>query len=231
MGQKKPCVVYDLDGVLADTFQISLEVANLLVEMYGKRYGLKKIEPGDIPRYRNMRPDQIRKALGVPITLLPFIYREGKRLLAEETPKAKAFNGIYETVSTIHQSNRYDQLILTSNGRENTRGFLENNGLLEFFVELYTDFPILSKRAGLMQILSKKGITREEMVFVCDEVRDIHAAQGWEATLFGLIKPIPVISVGWGYNTPEALIAENPTAHISDPRELPGLLERLFNGK
>lgn len=227
MNQRKRIIVYDLDGVLADTFQSSIEVANILVDRY-KRYGLKRVIPEDVPKYRNMKPEQIIRTLGVPVTLMSIIYREGKNLLAERTPTAKTFEGVLDTVAALHSGGKYDQFVLTSNSRSNTEGFLRNNGLANFFADLYTDYPILAKRLGLMQILSRTGVTREDMVFICDEVRDIRAAQGWETTLFGLLKPFPVISVGWGYNTPEALIAENPTAHISDPRELPGILKSLF---
>jgi phosphoglycolate phosphatase-like HAD superfamily hydrolase len=65
------------------------------------------------------------------------------------------------------------------------------------------------------KIIKQRKIIKSEMFYVCDEVRDIVAAQK---------SGIKSIAVTWGYNTQDALTKENPDFIVDTPNELRNII-------
>jgi len=100
--------------------------------------------------------------------------------------------------------------IITSNSRENVLGALEKNGLQDTFTFIYSG-STFGKHKVINKWLKIENINPEEVAYVGDEIRDIDAAKK---------TGIKVIAVGWGFNSPQALAAQNPNFLIERPQEL-----------
>ena len=76
-------------------------------------------------------------------------------------------------------------------------------------------FTLAQLLANIKLLINKwlriENIHTEKVVYVGDEVRDIDAAKK---------TGIKVIAVGWGFNSQEALAAQNPDFLIERPQEL-----------
>jgi phosphoglycolate phosphatase len=233
MNSNRHGIIWDFDGPIAKTLDISIEVANRLIANHPEKEW-RRIKPEDRERYRNLGHNEIRRGIGVLLRDVPMVQREGQELLAELTPKAQPAPGVPEILRELYESGRYTQVVLTSNAKENVDRFLKNNELADIFAEIYADCPIYGKRHGLVKAYAEMGFNPEDLFYVCDEVRDIHAAKGvgFPNWFPGWLLPrFPVISVGWGYNSSPVLRAQKPTEHIEDPDELPNLLEKLISEK
>ena len=87
---------------------------------------------------------------------------------------------------------------------------LTKNGLPDTFTFIYSG-STFGKHKVINKWLRIENINPEKVVYVGDEVRDIDAAKK---------TGIKVIAVGWGFNSQEALAAQNPDFLIERPQEL-----------
>ena len=79
---------------------------------------------------------------------------------------------------------------------------------------------MFSKHKVLRKFLQKNFLTPEEVIYVGDETRDIEAAKK--------IK-MKAIAVSWGFNSKEALAAQNPEFLIHKPNELIDVIGMLHS--
>ena len=100
--------------------------------------------------------------------------------------------------------------ILTSNTQENVKQFLYKNEL-NFFDFIRTGKSVFGKSHMLNKIIKQRHANKNDVFYVCDEVRDIEAAKK---------SGIKSIAVTWGYNNKDALIKENPDFLTDTPDEL-----------
>lgn len=205
-------VLCDLDGTIADTFDIFFRALNESAE----KYHFRKVEPEEIESYRNMHASAIIRKLGVPLRKMPEIAKDGRRRLYGEIIHAKPFEGIESMVERLHKN--YKLGIITSNSKRNTRAFLSNNNLGEYFSDIHGSLPLFGKWIAIYQLLFRNHLYPHKLAYVADEIRDIRE---------GKLARVHVISVGWGYNTKEALERENPGNVISKPGEIFGVLDKI----
>jgi HAD superfamily hydrolase (TIGR01509 family) len=124
-------------------------------------------------------------------------------------PEIQLFPGIKEVLLELKK--RGFQLgIITSNSRENVLASLAKNGLQDTFTFIYSG-STFGKHKVINKWLRIENINPQEVVYVGDEIRDIDAAKK---------TGIKVIAVAWGFNSQEALAAQNPNFLIERPQEL-----------
>jgi len=100
--------------------------------------------------------------------------------------------------------------ILSSNREENIKEFLVNNNM-NYLKKIIGNVPIFKKGKSITQLLSVENLNIKEVIYVGDEVRDIDSCRE-----IG----IKILSVGWGYNSPESLKTKKPDFFIEKPQEL-----------
>jgi phosphoglycolate phosphatase len=198
-------IIFDFDGTLADTIDILLSITNRL----SAEYGFKSATKEELAQLRNLNSWQILQYSGISIFKFPLLIRRLKAELHSEVPHIQLFPGIKEVLLELKK--RGFQLgIITSNSRENVLGALEKNGLQDTFTFIYSG-STFGKHKVINKWLRIENIHTEKVVYVGDEVRDIDAAKK---------TGIKVIAVGWGFNSPQALAAQNPNFLIERPQEL-----------
>ena len=198
-------IIFDFDGTLADTIDILLSITNRL----SAEFGFKSATKEELAQLSNLNSWQILQYSGISVFKFPLLIRRLKAELHSEVPQIQLFPGIKEVLLELKR--RGFQLgIITSNSRENVWGALEKNGLQGTFTFIYSG-STFGKHKVINKWLKLEHINPEEVVYVGDEIRDIYAAKK---------TGIKVIAVGWGFNSQEALAAQNPDFLIERPQEL-----------
>ena len=198
-------IIFDFDGTLADTIDILLSITNRL----SAEFGFKSATKEELAQLSNLNSWQILQYSGISIFKFPLLIRRLKAELHSEVPHIQLFPGIKEVLLELKK--RGFQLgIITSNSRENVLGALEKNGLQDTFTFIYSG-STFGKHKVINKWLRIENIHTEKVVYVGDEIRDIDAAKK---------TGIKVIAVGWGFNSPQALAAQNPNFLIERPHEL-----------
>ena len=198
-------IIFDFDGTLADTIDILLSITNRL----SAEFGFKSATKEELAQLSNLNSWQILQYSGISIFKFPLLIRRLKAELHREIPHIQLFPGIKEVLLELKK--RGFQLgIITSNSRENVLGALEKNGLQDTFTFIYSG-STFGKHKVINKWLRIENIHTEKVVYVGDEIRDIDAAKK---------TGIKVIAVGWGFNSPQALAAQNPNFLIERPQEL-----------
>ena len=198
-------IIFDFDGTLADTIDILLSITNRL----SAEFGFKSATKEELAQLSNLNSWQILQYSGISLFKFPLLIRRLKAELHSEVPHIQLFPGIKEVLLELKK--RGFQLgIITSNSRENVLGTLEKNGLQDTFTFIYSG-STFGKHKVINKWLRIENIHTEKVVYVGDEIRDIDAAKK---------TGIKVIAVGWGFNSPQALAAQNPNFLIKRPQEL-----------
>ena len=198
-------IIFDFDGTLADTIDILLSITNRL----SAEYGFKSATKEELAQLSNLNSWQILQYSGISLFKFPLLIRRLKAELHSEVRHIDLFPGIKEVLLELKK--RGFQLgIITSNSRENVLGTLEKNGLQDTFTFIYSG-STFGKHKVINKWLRIENIHTEKVVYVGDEIRDIDAAKK---------TGIKVIAVGWGFNSPQALAAQNPNFLIERPQQL-----------
>jgi len=198
-------IIFDFDGTLADTIDILLSITNRL----SAEFGFKSATKEELAQLSNLTSWQILKYSGISIFKFPLLIRKLKAELRSEIPTIQLFSGIKEVLLELKKLG-FQLGIITSNSRENVLASLENNNLQDTFTFIYSS-STFGKHKVIDRWLKREHINPEQVVYVGDEVRDIDAAKK---------TGIKIISVGWGFNSQEALAAHNPDFLIERPQEL-----------
>jgi len=198
-------IIFDFDGTLADTIDILLSITNRL----SAEFGFKSATKEELAQLSNLNSWQILQYSGISIFKFPLLIRRLRAELHSEVPQIQLFPGIKEVLLELKK--RGFQLgIITSNSRENVLASLAKNGLQDTFTFIYSG-STFGKHKVIKKWLRIENINPEKVVYVGDEIRDIDAAKK---------TGIKVIAVGWGFNSPQALAAQNPDFLIERPQEL-----------
>ena len=208
----RPTLVFDFDGTLADTMTAYGEACNIAAE----NMGLRQITPDEINRLRDQKPGDILRYLGLSKLRLPLAAKRMRQELNKNIESLQCFPGMKEAL--VKLKTRYNSLgILTSNSKENVTAFLKNRDL-DVFDFIYSGSRIFGKSVILKFLLKKHKLAPQNVVYICDEVRDIEAARKVK---------IKVVAVSWGFNSGLILEKERPEALVHEPGELIEVLEKV----
>jgi HAD superfamily hydrolase (TIGR01509 family) len=199
-------IIFDFDGTIADSFEIVLQITNRLAP----EFGYPPAQPNDVALLRNLSSREIVKQSKVSPFKIPFLVRRLRSELHREIPHLQPIPGIKTALLGLKQQG-YRLGIVTSNSRENVGDFLTAQQLDDLFDFVSSGLTLFGKGRIIQRILKQHGFAPQDVIYVGDETRDIEAARK-----IG----IKVISVAWGYNTSQALAAENPDVLIYQPEEL-----------
>jgi phosphoglycolate phosphatase len=205
-------IIFDFDGTLADTIDILLSITNRL----SAEFGFKSATKEELAQLSNLTSWQILRYSGISIFKFPLLIRKLKAELRCEIPNIQLFPGIKEVLLELKKLG-FQLGIITSNSRENVLASLEKNGLQGTFTFIYSG-SIFGKHKVIEKWLKKEHINPEEVIYVGDETRDIDAAKK---------TGIKIIAVSWGFNSQEALAAQNPDFLIGRPQELIEIMSNM----
>ncbi|MBF0225895.1 MAG: HAD-IIIA family hydrolase [Desulfobacterales bacterium] len=198
-------LVFDFDGTIADTIDFYSDVINKLAY----EFNFKKIKPDEIQILKNKTSLQLIKYLNVPIVKLPIIMTKAHQYLNENIDEIKPVKGVAEVLKMLHESGVRIG-ILTSNSFENVKAFLKQHNI-DFFDFISSSSKILGKRKKLNSLVKKLNVSKESIIYIGDETRDIEAAKK---------AGIKNVAVTWGYNSKKLLLEYEPDFLIENPLDI-----------
>lgn len=199
-------LLFDFDGTLVDSFQCVIEKTNLLAE----RFNFRKIQEHEFELLRSLPSKEIIQFLNIPYYKIPSLIYHIRKLLHDEMPKITPIDKMSEILEKFYHA-QFSLGILTSNSLENVIKWLETHQMRHFFKFIHTESSYFSKRYLLKKTLKKYNIDHNKTFYICDETRDIEAAQK---------NNIKSIAVTWGYNSEKTLLQYQPTYLVQKPDEL-----------
>lgn len=185
----KKTIVFDFDGVIADSFDIAFEVGKM------KRPTLT------LESYK----EKLKTNIGQAVFTEPegdikidFQYEYAKKMAELELSPIK--KAVLQKLSE-----KYNFHIISSTDTQTIQDFCETNGILNYFGDIL-GYDIERSKVKKFQILFEKNrLNPKEVVFVSDTVGDINEARE--------VGVGTIITVTDGYQDKEMLDAAHPT-HI-----------------
>ena len=206
----KNTVIFDFDGTVADTLETVVKIVN----DHADHFGYKTISAEDVPYLQGKKPTEILSHLGISFFKLPFWIRKIHSEINKEIINMKLTTDIFPLLSDLHLDTKRNLGIITSNTEENVTQFLVKNKI-DFFDFIHTGKNVFGKSHVINKILKQYSFAKNDVCYVCDEVRDVEAARK---------SGISSIAVTWGYNSKDALLKENPDFMVDTPEELRDIL-------
>jgi phosphoglycolate phosphatase len=206
-------IVFDFDGTIADTLETIIKIINDLSE----KFGYEATSSEELRRLRNLSSQAIIKESGISPIQLPCLVREVRKRLNGEIAFVPPIPGIPEALAQLKQRD-YRLGILTSNSQDNVWEFLRANRLESLFDFVDSSTSILGKSRTIARMLRRRNLSRDRVVYVGDETRDIEAARA---------QNLRAIAVSWGFNSPQALELAQPDVLIHTSDRLLEVVESL----
>lgn len=205
-----PLIVFDFDGTLADSFERAVAIFRRI----GPSLGLKALDTLDLTAARGQSTKQFFKTVGVTFWNLPRIVRAYHAAAAESADELKIFPGWFPVLDELTQ--RGHRLgILSSNAEPNIRKTLQANGVEQHFSFVVGYPKLFGKAKAIRKILRVEKVSREQMLYVGDEVRDIEAAQK---------SSVASAACNWGFQNETILSAAKPHWILAEPAQLTAIV-------
>lgn len=204
-------LIFDFDGTLADTLDEALKIYNHMAS----EHNLRVIEEDEVHYLRHMKLGDFLDHLAVPKRLVPKLLYKGTRMLKSRIHHLPLISGMGDILPRLSEQSEHCG-ILTSNSVENVELFLEHHGMRDYFSFISSTSKLSGKAKHLSSICRTFSIEADDIIYVGDEIRDIKAAKK---------AGVPIAAVGWGFNSPEALVGANPNFLFHEPSELNALVE------
>lgn len=203
-------VIFDFDGVIADTIHLAIKTANSMLDGEGcsKRTSIKEL------REKGLKG--LTEDIKLPVYKVAFYIRKSHGVFSREAASVKIFPGMKETLAKMKKSCKL--AIVTSNSKENVELILKNNGMGHFFEFVMAGVDFFGKAHKMKKALDIAGVRKEEAVCVGDEVRDVEAARK---------AGLKMIAVSWGFNSKKLLEKKKPDYVAESPDELLELIKGI----
>lgn len=205
-------VVFDFDGTLADSKEVVIGLYNALAEKHG--YG--RLTADNIEELRRLSILERCKRLKVPPYRLPGLVVQVGRSLRGAMESIPFIEGIPELLKELRRRG-LRLLILSSNREENIRTFLRHHAAEDLLESIHCSSSLFGKARLLRAMMKKTGLQREQLVYVGDEARDIHACRE---------VGVKVIAVRWGADALEPLQQAGPDHIVERPLEVAECVSR-----
>ncbi|NJC94789.1 MAG: hypothetical protein C3F07_18860 [Anaerolineales bacterium] len=204
-------LIFDYDGVLADTLADMLRFAQATCDEMGVSH---TVLASDLRDLEVMSFTTFGRACGVPEERAEEFSRRCTRKFAEKVTPPAIFEGLSDVIWQLAKRNIL--LIVSGNTTANVNAFLLHHGLLDCFRSVYgVDLP--GTKAGKIQMAQTRfGTDSGPVYFVGDSLSDLRAAR--EAG-------VRSIAVSWGHQSLEMLDSGRPAAIVHSPDELYAILE------
>ena len=197
-------VIFDFDGTLADSAAWMMRAVNPMA----RRYGFKTVSDEEIEMLRGRSTREVIRYLGVSPWKLPLIARAGKKLMAADAHTIPLFPETARMLRTLHDSG-VKIAVVSSNSEAVIRRVLGTE--LGDLISLYACGASLFGKARKFKQVTSKGVSRDKVICIGDETRDIEAARA-----VGL----DCGAVGWGYAKPAILAQHGPTVSFASMSEI-----------
>jgi phosphoglycolate phosphatase len=195
--KKRKIIIFDFDGVIVDTCQLSLEI---------NREVFEDLEVSEIRDWAegNIFKKKLRE--GVNDSHADHYYEHYSKGIKSLKPVG-GMREVFEGVLKLG----YEMVIVSSSFEKVIESFLKDNGLDKYFIEIMGKDTSPSKIAKFKIMFERYGVKAKESLIVTDSVGDVKEAREVE---------MKAIGVSWGVHEKERLI-KNKVDFVADrPEEI-----------
>lgn len=203
---KKPLLIFDFDGTLANTLETGIEIFN---EVAGE-YSLNKVTLEEVRELRKLNTRALLDHLGISRLLAVRLGAHIRKLLHQRMDQVELFPGIGDAIRKLSDE-QFSLGILSSNSADNVRVFLQRFGLLDCFQFIEAGVSLFGKPQRIKNVLRRVRVDADDAIYIGDETRDMEAAR---------VAAISAVAVCWGANGREAMLTEGPQYCIDEPYQL-----------
>lgn len=202
-------IVFDFDGTIADTFDLTVFVFNELKD----ELGYQEITEKEIDVLRDKGFREILKDIKISLVRLPLIIKRHQDEEYKYINEIKIFAGMKSLLKDL-KSNGFVLGLVSSNSLKNVKKCLELNEI-DIFDYIDCGSALFGKDKIIKRILKKRGLKKEEIIYMGDEIRDVEACKK---------VGVKVVAVTWGYNSKAGLSKSEPDYLVDEVRDLKKLL-------
>ena len=203
-------VLFDFDGTLADSKEMSLTILNRLAE----KHKFRKVAPEDVETLRKLSIVERCRQLGVPLYKIPQLSVEARALYKSALSQLQPFAGVAKMLVQLKNLGLHLS-VLSSNSEGNIRAFLVRNEI-EAISTVSGSSPFFGKDAAIRKYLKVHQLDRSQVIYVGDEERDVVVCRK---------SGVRIIWVGWGYDAEEVVQPAQPDFVASTPEEILSILQ------
>lgn len=197
--------MFDFDGTLADSKDVAFKIYNELAE----EHNYKKIKKSEIPEISRASIVEKCKMLNVPKFKLAFLFYEATKRFKEHILNINLFDGIKEVVDILNNED-FNLVVVSSNSEDAIKEILHRNDV-HVFTNIFSSKNLFGKHKTINNYIKKNNLKREDIIYVGDELRDIDSCKK---------SGVKIISVSWGFDSPELLMNNKPDYLVNTPREI-----------
>jgi phosphoglycolate phosphatase len=207
-------IIFDYDGVLADTLDDLLQFGQEACYQLGTKHLVTK---DDLSNLEVMSFASFGQACEVPEHLVEEFVKICLNFFAEKKSPPAIFTGLSSVVSRLSLNHMI--AIISTNSSQNVNAFLVKHGLDSLIHAVYgIDSP--GSKAQKISMARNRLLEnrKQELVFmVGDSLSDVLAAK--EASVTSIV-------VTWGHQRLEILLRGNPDYVVSSPHNLIEIIEQ-----
>lgn len=197
---KKQFILFDFDGVIADSFQPAFEInkiicPNLTEDIYRKRF------EGNINDWKE------------PVNIHTEECRHDIDFFAEYIPRMKSevqiVPGMKDVIIELEKDHML--IVISSTITSPIQEFLEGHDLANHFDWIMGKDIHKSKIEKIKMVFDKYDVEAKSCVFITDTLGDMREAEKMN---------IGAIGITWGFHTPETLQNGKPFRLVEKPNEI-----------
>lgn len=207
----KGVLIFDFDGVLADTRAFMLATAGEVCSQLG--YPCTP-QPADLEALDPMSFDNLGRHLGIPQELVPEFTRRNLQAFGSPPEPMPLFAGWEQVIPRLATSCRLG--LVTGNSAGAVRSFLHHYQLAQYFAMILTLEDPGERADKVRRITLALDGKSDRTYLVGDAVSDIRAARQ---------AGIRSVAVSWGHQSLDKLQRAGPDRVIHTPQDLLSLVE------
>lgn len=205
---KKSLILFDFDGVMADSYQPAFEIAkticpDLTAAVYSKRF------EGNINDWEepiNVHTDSCRHDIDFFTEYIPRMKNE-----------VKIVEGMKDVI--IQLEKLHTLVVVSSTITSPIQEFLEKHDLATHFDQIMGNDVHASKVEKIKMVFEKYNVAADDCVFVTDTLGDMH-----EASRMG----VDSIGISWGFHSTDTLLRGKPYKVVDNPSALLAAVSDYF---
>lgn len=207
-------IIFDYDGVLADTLADLLQFGQAACNQLGVKHVVTK---ADLTNLEVMSFATYGRACEIPEHLVDEFVRLCLTSFAEKHSPPAIFTGLEPVLRNL--SVRHKIAIVTTNSSQNVHAFLGTHGLDGLIDAVYGVDTPGSKAQKIYRARDRllENGKQESVFMVGDSLSDVLAAKEASSTS---------IAVTWGHQSLEILLRGNPDYLVNSPHDLMEVIEQ-----
>ncbi len=197
---KKKFILFDFDGVIADSFLPAFEIQKMICPHLTEDIYRKRFE-GNINDWEepiNVHTEECRHDIDFFTEYIPRMKKE-----------VQIVRGMKEVILELEKN--YRLIVISSTITSPIQEFLEGHDLANHFAQIMGNDVHTSKIKKIKMVFEKYGVKSKDCVFITDTLGDMHEA---EKTGVG------TVGITWGFHTPETLLRGKPFRLVEKPSDL-----------